>query len=701
MVRPPIRPDGEPMAEDAPSGLTPRTSRTDLLLWVALGLGLAAWVALMLKNLGYLSLWMDEGFHYLAAQGILQHGYPLYPSGHIYYKVALYTYVLAFASKIFGFTAATLRAVSVFCVAGVVGLAYLVGKRFFSRTIGGLAAVLLAFSVWEVEDARLALYFAPTQLLYLVGLYLFYQGFILDRKKFRLWSTVVFILIPWVHQLGMGLIFCYAALVVMKGLKRFFRKDVLISFGLVTLAYLAVQLQEFFVWKVGYVYEKTDSSLAGMFHYFFSSFNFDYFKEFFVAFPAMTLVVLGGFFLYLGTRLGTIGRDDERSGSPYLYLTLGLIFPLLFFGVFRTHVQPRYLAPLYPVFVFLFLAGLRQAAAALSDLVIAPFVSLTPKAKAAAAMILFLAAVFVLTEGVGLGKTMAVVNRRYKDPITADIITRSGRFEQEDNANTGLYVRHFLKPEDVVIAIHVVFEKIYVGRVDDWLWSGGPGTWDAWEKTPDGWMDFYVGARWLNNLEDLKKVVEGNPGRRVWLVGSTSLIRRDHINQEIADYLAAQKDKIVFRGWDGVSEVYLWNDEAGGFAGVRHTCEGEWLPSRRGSIVYGEEYSKQAAMAWEPGRPEDFLAEIPGEFKSGRYRLRLRVKADGGDGESFAAAVVSARTGERLRSLRVPAGSGGWVEPEISFALREGDRPNIQIQVRGASRVRLDYFDIVPEESGR
>jgi hypothetical protein len=385
----------------------------------------------------------------------------------------------------------------------------------------------------------------------------------------------------------------------------------------------------------------------------------------------MTLVVLGSFFFYLGTRLGKRGPDDDRGRSPYLYLTLGMVFPLLFFGVFRTHVQPRYLAPLYPVFVFLFLAGLRQAAAALGELVVAPFVSLQPKAKSAAAMVLFLASVFLLTEGVGLGRTLAVVNRRYKDPITSDIIARSGRFEQEDNANTGLYVRHFLKPDDIVIAIHVVFEKIYVGRVDYWLWSGGPGTWDAWEKAPDGWKDFYVGARWINNLDDLKKVVDGNTGRRVWLVGSTSLVRRDHINQEISDYLATQKDKVVFRGWDGISEVYMWNDESGGLTGSRHTYEGEWLPSRWGAVEYGGEYSKQAAMAWEPGRPEEFSSEIPGEFKPGRYRLRLRIKAEGGEGEAFTA------------------------------ALKEGDRPNIQIQIRGTSRVRLDYFDVVPEEAGR
>jgi hypothetical protein len=196
-------------------------------------------------------------------------------------------------------------------------------------------------------------------------------------------------------------------------------------------------------------------------------------------------------------------------------------------------------------------------------------------------------------------------------------------------------------------------------------------------------------------------VVDGNTGRRVWLVGSTSLVRCDHINQEISDYLATQKDKVVFRGWDGISEVYLWNDEAGALTGGRHTCEGEWLPARWGAVEYGAEYSKQAAMAWEPGRPDEFSAEIPGTFKAGRYRLRLRIKAEGGAGEAFAAAVVSAETGERLRTVRVPAGGGAWVEPEISFALREGDRPNIRVQVSGTARVRLDYFDVVPEEAGR
>jgi hypothetical protein len=691
------------MAESAPADLIPRRSRIDHLTWIGIGLGLAGWVTVMLRNLGYLSLWMDEGFHYLAAQSILQHGYPLYPSGHIYYKAIFYAYVLALLAKIFGLTATTLRIVSVFSVAGLMALAYYVGRRFFSRTIGILAFIILALSVWEIEDARLALYFAPLQLMYLASLYVFYRAFVDDERRFKPWVIVLFILTPQVHQLGMGIYFCFPALFIMKGLKRFFKKDVLVSFSVVTLFYLFMQVSEFFFWKVGYVYAKTDTSLKGMFNYFFSSFNLDYFKEFFRGFPWMSLIVLAGIFLYLG-RLASRGAgasEDDRTRSPWLYMILVLIFPLLFFGIFRTHVQPRYLAQLFPVFVFLFLVGWQRLSGTLIDLFVTPFTALKPKTRAVAAMLLFLGGVLLFTEGAGPGRALSIINRRYNDPIEAEIITRSGRFEHEDNANTGLYVRHFLKPDDIVITIHVVFEKIYVGRVDYWLWSGGPGTWDAWEKTPDGWKDFYVGARWINNLDDLKKVVDGNPGRRVWLVGSTSLARRDHINQEISDYLAGQKDKVVFRGWDGIGEVYLWNDEASGLTGARHTSEGEWLPARWGTIAYDKEFSRQAAMVWETGRSDEFSFEIPGDFKAGRYRLRLRMKAEGGSGTAMAAEVTAAESGARLRTLRIPAGSGAWVEPEISFALREGDRPKLRIQVPGAARVVLDYFDVVPAESGQ
>ena len=100
----------------------------------------------------YLSFWMDEGFHYLAAEGILKHGYPLYPSGHIYWKAILYAYVLAGGS----FNLRPDRHDPADRLQRPLrgrpdrpGLPLSASASFPARS-GWLAAVILALSAWEV-----------------------------------------------------------------------------------------------------------------------------------------------------------------------------------------------------------------------------------------------------------------------------------------------------------------------------------------------------------------------------------------------------------------------------------------------------------------------------------------------------------------------------------------------------------------------
>jgi len=690
-----------------------RIKTADLIVGIALGAAVLVWLVLVLQNLGYLSLWMDEGFHALAAEGILKHGYPLFPSGHVYFKAILYTYVLGFLSALFGLNAGTLRVVSVLCVGALIPLTYYVGKKFFDRTIGLLGAGIVALSVWELEYARLALYFAPLQLFYLASIYFFYRGFFKDQRKFKIWATVFFLLTPQIHQLGQGIVFCYAALFLMRGAKRFFRKDVLASAGIVGLAYLGLQLHEYFFWKVGYVYFKDDKSLSGMISYFFGGFSLDYFKEFFRSLPWMSLAVLAGIFLCLGTVLrrrgaeALTGEPAPAASSPWLYLNLSLVFPLFFFAFFRTHVQPRYLAQLFPIFVLLFLVALQALSRTLIGGLVLPALGIRrPKQVSAATLFVFLVLVLGLVEGAGPQQFKSIVGRRYGDPIAADIITRSGRFEHYDHRGAGEYARHFLRDDDLVIAIHVVFQKIYTGKVDYWLWSGGPGTWDAWEKTPDGWKDFYVGARWINNLSDLRKVTEENPGRRVWLVGSPSLFRRDHINQEIHDYIAVQNaDKMVYRGKDAMSEVYLWNDPALR-PGARRAAEGESFPSRRGRIEYGEEFSQRAAIAW-PGtqtKNDEFIVKLGRTLAAGTHRAAVRYKAAPASSAARPAVLsVIDGGGERLRiqALAPEGTSPAWREAVFSFILPKEGEIRLRMAVPPGCALEIDYVDILPGEGPR
>jgi hypothetical protein len=299
---------------------------------------------------------------------------------------------------------------------------------------------------------------------------------------------------------------------------------------------------------------------------------------------------------------------------------------------------------------------------------------------------------------------MSIVNRRYNDPITTELITRSGRREHYDNKTPGEYVRRYWREGDVVVATHMIFQKVYGGRVDYWLWSGGPGTWDAWEKTADGWREYYVGARWLSDLAALKAVVEAEPGRRVWIVGSPSMLRRDHVSADISDYVRSRPENLVFRGKDGLSETYLWNDTAGELAGKRRTLEGEWLPARWGTVAYGEGASRKAWMAWKDGRRDEFEVVLPDGFEPIRYDLRLRAKPGKvrTGAEALAVAVLDPRTGDTLRTLRVPARDGagaGWEETyHASFQAREKGGLRLRFWIPAGASIDLDWIDIVPSE---
>jgi hypothetical protein len=682
--------------------------RADWLIWTGIFLYSLFFLFFLLQSLGALSLWMDEGFHYLAAKGILGHGYPLFPSGHVYYKAIFYTYVLAFFSLIFGLNAFSLRLVSLLSFLALLPVTYLICKKFFTKGIALLSVLLLSLSIWQVEYARAALYFAPLQLFYFLSLYFFYLGYFEEKKKYRYLALVFFLLTPLIHQLGEGVWFCFPALLLLRGAKRFFKKDVLISFSITSVFYALIQLQEFFFWKVGYVYERTDTSVRGLISYFFSGFSLSYFKEFYRSFPKMSLIVAGGFFLYLGSR---VFKNREKDSSPnsfsqnWFYLNLSLLFPLLFLGFFRTHIQPRYLAQLYPLFVILFLICLYQSAPILIQVLVSPFYSLKKNSvRSVLSVGLFLLLVIFLIEGVGPRKVSRIIHRKYGDPIEADIITRSGRFEHYDHKSVGEYARHFLQKDDLVIAIHVVFQYIYTGRVDYWLWTGGPGTWDAWEKTPEGWKDFYVGARWINSLTDLQKVIDENPDRRIWVITCPSILKPEHIRPEIANFIRNDSNKLVFRGKDGMSEVYLWHEKESKLAGVSHTFEAEWFPVSPGRIEFSADASKECALLLSRSKKEarPFAVNLSELYQAGRYRCVLRLKTD------------DSRAGERLLGMAVIHGKK---EKEIrSFFIRGGDfRENQKYEdfdfyfylnsegslqfnflFTGQANLWFDYLDVVP-----
>ncbi len=152
--------------------------------WALIPLVLLA-VPLICYNLPYEPYWQDELTSYFAAKGILAHGLPLLPSGFLYPKGELYSYMLALSILIFGDQGGALRIISVAEYLVSLPLLYAIGCYFFDRRIALLATAMLAFSPYALIWGRQVRMYEQAQLLTLLVVYLFYKAW-QERQRVRL-----------------------------------------------------------------------------------------------------------------------------------------------------------------------------------------------------------------------------------------------------------------------------------------------------------------------------------------------------------------------------------------------------------------------------------------------------------------------------------------------------------------------------------
>lgn len=176
-----------------------------LLLVVLVGVGL--W--LRIRNLGELSLIVDEGVQALAVEAILENNGEM-ESGVVYLRGPLYLYTQAAVSSLFQLNEFWLRLPSVvFGVAAIIPT-YILGKDLFNRPVGILSAAIVALSAWEIEMSRYARVYIAFQFFFLLSLICFYRGFLADQRKFRVGFLVAAFLAFLTHELSQVLVTLFA-----------------------------------------------------------------------------------------------------------------------------------------------------------------------------------------------------------------------------------------------------------------------------------------------------------------------------------------------------------------------------------------------------------------------------------------------------------------------------------------------------------
>lgn len=689
--------------------------RKRICILIAVGLLTAAGFAVRLRNLGALSLWSDEGFTWLAAEGILDHGIPQLPSGLVYWKGLAYSYLSALFLFLLGTSEFSLRFPAALASTASIPLIYLFGRRLFGRRVGLAAAALLAFSLWEVEWARNARYYMFLQFLYLLSLYLFYTAFIEGRKGCRLPALLCFCLTALTHKLGLTLACAFVPLLLIRGWRASFRKSTLLWIGAVLLFFLLWMAFEVFFWKMGRAHTPSGQSVAAKVSILFSSFSLGFFTQYIWLYPRMRLVVKLGVLLLLPAGLlfrwirTSFRKALEESRGP-IFCTLCFVLPLLGMGFMYAAKQPRYVVFLHPLFLLLFCWTLARAVSASLSLILKVFPSLPRRTLSIGALLVYFFLVGGLQERAEPAWALAVTERSYGEKINIRFTTSTVREAHADHEGPGEFLKVYRKPGDIVVAMHMIFTEYYGGPVDYWFWTAGRGHWDAWHFREGKPYDNYLGIPILRTRRELRNLLRQHGDRRVWIVTSPSMDFPWHVPRNTRAWFLRQESRRLYRGSDSVSSVYLWapEEQMPEIEKDPRLFEAEELRSNTGFIRKDPSASGGQYRFGRAGKRDWLLFGTAAELPPGAYEAVFRLRFGRpswrerwkalyrriGD-RKLAVLSVATETGKRiigskdLRESDIPG--RGWNEFSIPFELKETTPVELRVHTYGRREAGCDF----------
>jgi hypothetical protein len=153
---------------------------------------------MVLYNPAYEPYWQDELSSYYAARDIMVHGIPAFPSGFIYPKGELFSYLLAFVMSIFGTnTPIVTRSISMVLFLASLPIFYVVGCRLFNRRVAWFATTMLAFSPYTMIWSRQTRMYEQAQFMVIIIVGVLYWAIQKRNKTRPIYITLLCILIAY------------------------------------------------------------------------------------------------------------------------------------------------------------------------------------------------------------------------------------------------------------------------------------------------------------------------------------------------------------------------------------------------------------------------------------------------------------------------------------------------------------------------
>lgn len=457
-----------------------------LLISLFIGFGL---IRLLITPLNF---WVDELYHVFAAQGILETGQPVHPSGLLYTRSLITTFIVAVSFQIFGISEFAARIPFLFIGAAIIPLSYLLTREFFDQRAAIITAILLAFSPWQIYWSTIARMYIILQLVFVLYIYLICKAWDEWVKMGRITNIrflsligASFVMIGvalQVHYLGILFVAVGAAFLTALLwdfiLKKYPRFRTLNSTFLFIAIVTAIAIAVFLTDPFG-IFSSEPGPIGMRLGEWFYLFFF------------------GKYFLMLGlfAVVAFVSLLKQEAGKVSL-LILGFFIPLIFLSLFLHQKDSRYIFFIFPLLVILSAYGICIA----WDWYRANRVSLLS-----------------LVVPVGIGMLLLLTGFGLMGVLTDDYQPLPYEDPHPHWNYAAAYVESNMQEGDVVLSTMPVSTLYYLGKTDYWLRQN---EFYGYTNEKGVVRDQYTGAVIIIDNEMLIRELSGRTG---WLIADRKL----------------------------------------------------------------------------------------------------------------------------------------------------------------------------------
>lgn len=505
---------------------------------------------LRIYDLGVQSFWMDEAISSIAAIAFLERGTPILQSGLLYERGILNTFLIASSFKIFGVTEFAARLPSVLFGTLTILLVYIIGSKWGNKNVGLIAAILVAFSVWEIAWSREARMYQQLQFFYLLSLYLFYC-FI--QNKDLIWLMLLIFSITGAvlsHIFGYALIPVFVLYLIISAIKerRILKGVDNRAIGLFILVCMAL---------FGFVYNKgVITSVLNTWVNYYDTYIYLLKRDL-------------GLFLFMAVPGGTVlvNRDWKKGlllitaliiplyfiffhvlllGTRYLYFVIPILFILVgFFLNFVTDYMGHYISKTHDFLMQKKVCQANIEKNACVDVIRKWYDLFNRKSSIKINTNVVVVLLLVLAMYVSPAFTFTP-NEEYYLGVNAP---------QSNFKDAYAYVKDNMQQNDVIVSAWTPPTQFYLGKSDYWLAFNVVGTGPEPFLMKNSTNEIYTNATAIFDVATLKEIVEQN--ERGWIVidkvGWYKLGpgMREFIGENLTTYMdSGERNTVNVYGWE-------------------------------------------------------------------------------------------------------------------------------------------------------